>query len=698
MTSDSENESGLGQESEQADACAPSTSEVVTQSLEEVVSPSACKEKLVSAKLQKTSVKKSKSLNEKKKSAKSSVKYLCPHCDHETTNIVKHFSHKRQHRDLTNSSFFKCHLCNYESKIKGGLQRHVKRVHTKERPFTCPVCDFRSVDKPSMAKHVMSKHKQDFQIDLSMYIDGTKSTNLTDEELCNPLTDCNKGDSAKLTRSISVENKDFPETDGNLSPNSMGVDVKEEGKVTFRNAKNLSTLTDDIKAQASKKNVFERSRVQKGKLADVIKRDGIGRKSRKKTSSYTNLYSTPEYREMRARKLTCELCRKQCSSQRSLLSHFNEHKDENVFCPVCHMFIVDSEVRQAHIENHLNTTNRYTCATCLNTFAEASEVIAHQQRDHRKSINVIMECMFCSFSSRSQERFSRHMTRCHMFGSDGPKHNAFDVSKMKKLLIEFEDYKRNKIKTNIKTEFSDEPEDAYKPSSLVEEAEEQEQQAEETSFCGGPLDDEISLGDMEEELESSFFDISAHMNDSRENFQELLNESKRLGEIESSFGNGQKIVQNYRGMKTNDKKGEESYEADILSQSNSTDRVTEAAQHKVSVDSLCLTSSLGKKLVKSSVESSGRGFCGGMADIPINEFNVPLELLKESGALKDSGQQSRDNSIHFSRISSIASSLWDKKSSISAKNVQKMRQRKPLSKYPTKQSRIPSPDSTSGTK
>jgi hypothetical protein len=38
---------------------------------------------------------------------------------------------------------FRCSQCNYASVEKSSLDKHIRFIHTKERPFMCNTCGFR---------------------------------------------------------------------------------------------------------------------------------------------------------------------------------------------------------------------------------------------------------------------------------------------------------------------------------------------------------------------------------------------------------------------------------------------------------------------------------------------------------------------------------------------------------------------------
>lgn len=58
---------------------------------------------------------------------------------------------------------FKCPLCHYSSTEMGKLQRHIRCVHTGEKPFKCTYCDYRTGDKSCLRKHLFTHKGKAFQ-------------------------------------------------------------------------------------------------------------------------------------------------------------------------------------------------------------------------------------------------------------------------------------------------------------------------------------------------------------------------------------------------------------------------------------------------------------------------------------------------------------------------------------------------------
>ena len=52
---------------------------------------------------------------------------------------------------------FPCPNCDYEAKVKGGLQRHIESIHDG-KVFLCPDCDYKAKYKTNLQRHIKSIH------------------------------------------------------------------------------------------------------------------------------------------------------------------------------------------------------------------------------------------------------------------------------------------------------------------------------------------------------------------------------------------------------------------------------------------------------------------------------------------------------------------------------------------------------------
>lgn len=57
----------------------------------------------------------------------------------------------------SSGQFFQCRYCTYKCRIIGNLKRHIKHIHTKERPFCCSICSYRCVTRYTLKRH-LRKH------------------------------------------------------------------------------------------------------------------------------------------------------------------------------------------------------------------------------------------------------------------------------------------------------------------------------------------------------------------------------------------------------------------------------------------------------------------------------------------------------------------------------------------------------------
>ena len=69
------------------------------------------------------------------------------------------FRHKRglqvHQNACTREKVFKCDICNYASKWKTALTRHI-RIHTGEKPYKCQLCNYSSNNSSDLRRHVQT--------------------------------------------------------------------------------------------------------------------------------------------------------------------------------------------------------------------------------------------------------------------------------------------------------------------------------------------------------------------------------------------------------------------------------------------------------------------------------------------------------------------------------------------------------------
>ena len=78
----------------------------------------------------------------------------CPECGKEfSSDLSMKIHYKTQHSGVT----YPCNKCEYVSKVKAQLDKHLKNVHELKQ---CKDCGFKIVGKRSLWLHTKSKHIQ----------------------------------------------------------------------------------------------------------------------------------------------------------------------------------------------------------------------------------------------------------------------------------------------------------------------------------------------------------------------------------------------------------------------------------------------------------------------------------------------------------------------------------------------------------
>ena len=71
---------------------------------------------------------------------------------------------------------FNCHLCDYNAKLKGDLNQHVKEVHLKIRDHVCNLCNYKASRKSRLELHIKAVHNCTHECDQCDYKAAQKIT------------------------------------------------------------------------------------------------------------------------------------------------------------------------------------------------------------------------------------------------------------------------------------------------------------------------------------------------------------------------------------------------------------------------------------------------------------------------------------------------------------------------------------------
>jgi len=88
--------------------------------------------------------------------------YKCPHCEYSTKwkgNLPKHVRIHNVKKNKENVRPFKCKIpgCNKAYKNQGHLNRHMLR-HNGKKDFKCPHCEYATYDNSHLSRHVLTRH------------------------------------------------------------------------------------------------------------------------------------------------------------------------------------------------------------------------------------------------------------------------------------------------------------------------------------------------------------------------------------------------------------------------------------------------------------------------------------------------------------------------------------------------------------
>eukprot|EP00092_Neocalanus_flemingeri_P024656 GFUD01026742.1.p1 GENE.GFUD01026742.1~~GFUD01026742.1.p1 ORF type:complete len:378 (-),score=70.13 GFUD01026742.1:60-1193(-) len=95
-------------------------------------------------------------------------KLICEHCDYRTK-----YHHVLKKHKLSQHSYvrYKCTECHKYFSTNDNMKRHVKSVHTDERPNPCSMCQYRGKTSSHLKSHMMAKHPECFTLINGKYLE-----------------------------------------------------------------------------------------------------------------------------------------------------------------------------------------------------------------------------------------------------------------------------------------------------------------------------------------------------------------------------------------------------------------------------------------------------------------------------------------------------------------------------------------------
>lgn len=134
----------------------------------------------------------------------------------------------------------KCDFCEFKTKHKGFLQRHLRNVHKEGRDFACEFCEYRASTKGSLKTHVTKKHSAERKQEVVHRISATLGIGLRLEPVA-------AGESAKLKlKPVS------PKTVANTILRRMEKDKRESKQECAQREDPSSKSSDSLAITASK--------------------------------------------------------------------------------------------------------------------------------------------------------------------------------------------------------------------------------------------------------------------------------------------------------------------------------------------------------------------------------------------------------------------------------------------------------------
>ncbi|KAJ8981136.1 hypothetical protein NQ317_007911, partial [Molorchus minor] len=94
-------------------------------------------------------------------------KLKCEMCQYQTSHRGNFNKHLIIHKDITESTMFKCNLCEYQARHRHYLKRHLQshKDASEVQMFKCKMCEYETRCKPSLKRHLLG-HKDISEVEI----------------------------------------------------------------------------------------------------------------------------------------------------------------------------------------------------------------------------------------------------------------------------------------------------------------------------------------------------------------------------------------------------------------------------------------------------------------------------------------------------------------------------------------------------
>ncbi|SCO59681.1 zinc finger transcription factor, putative [Plasmodium berghei] len=314
-----------------------------------------------------------------------------------------------------------CNICNAVF-VKGKLmQRHLKSVHSNERPYECDIC-FKRYKRPDhlklhLMKHTSNRNEKKFECSTchSVYLTVRQLDNCKLKHLKNPnknVTDNNQGSTTILTRkmvsslkkcnNINKENNMMENISQKKNNESEENKENEKGKEVNNNDENDNNNTDNIENKNQKEDENNISNNLENNTNDNINLPEIKREAPEQNSNIPVEIRT---------------------------------------CNVCSMVFSNKKLMKRHLMSVHTDSRPYKCELCLKTYKRSDHLKKHILTHEDNKVKTKYKCAICQIEFDTQKELKEHKIRHYQCPYENCSYHYSTISNMK--------YHLNKHKCNL---------------------------------------------------------------------------------------------------------------------------------------------------------------------------------------------------------------------------------------------------------
>ena len=276
---------------------------------------------------------------------------------------------------------YTCLSCDYKTKTKSNMDKHVEATHgatVMEDNFVCGICKHAFIEKDDYNLHVKIHDKTN---------EGNKDkvTNDTDR------------DTEVKTNGTEVV------LDDSGNDNSNTIPLVEENAHGVKPTENVANPDPVVQAEID---------IDNAKLEDHLTTEH-DRVIKCNMCTYTtdNDGKLGEHTEQK-HVFKCEKCDVAFSTITILESHVKNHQEEANTCQGCNIIFMNVKEFKNHVCTHtLELSKR--CNQCGYQGTEVKEIVNHILREHTQQVVGSYLCGFCSFETSDKKVFDEHLLEYH---------------------------------------------------------------------------------------------------------------------------------------------------------------------------------------------------------------------------------------------------------------------------------------------